>query len=231
MLLDSRLPRRAPPNRVDLAFGRLVANRLGLRAIACSPSSFVSMILPALGFLLLGSADPGYAVVATAMFLVGLSVGAEIDLLAFLVARYFKLRIYNSTLGLLICTSFLSSAAGALGVSYTLGVTTALSRSCSVIARLDRRRQLAVPADARLARRREDRLVDQARRAPRCAPALRPASWSSSSARNACDRRGEHRLIPQPWLSAQPAAVDRPNSRSVNRTTSPSVIDSGARAR
>src|SRR5690606_34344828 len=75
---------------------------------------------PAIGFFLLGTSMDGYTIIAGAMFLVGLSVGAEIDIISFLVARYFKIRIYNTTLSLLMCASFLSSASGALGVSYTL---------------------------------------------------------------------------------------------------------------
>ena len=54
------------------------------------------------------------------MFLVGVSVGAESDLICFLVARYFKLSIYGTTLGLVHCVSFLASAAGGVAVSFTL---------------------------------------------------------------------------------------------------------------
>jgi MFS family permease len=59
-------------------------------------------------------------VIVAAMFLVGVSVGAESDLLSFLVARYFKLRIYNTTLSLLFVCSFAGSACGALAISGTL---------------------------------------------------------------------------------------------------------------
>jgi len=47
-------------------------------------------------------------------------VGAEADIIPFLVARYFQVRIYNTTLGLLMTCSFLASATGAIGVSISL---------------------------------------------------------------------------------------------------------------
>jgi hypothetical protein len=75
-----------------------------------------------------------YGIIAFAMFFVGLSVGAEADLVSFLIARYFKLRIYNTTLGLLMTASFLSSATGAFGVSATLSLYDTFSPFLFVIA-------------------------------------------------------------------------------------------------
>ena len=80
-----------------------------------------------LGFFLLGTDMNTVAVIAFAMFLVGLTVGAESDLISYLVARYFKLRIYNTTLGLVFCVSFLSSALGALAISTSLRLTDSFS--------------------------------------------------------------------------------------------------------
>ncbi len=126
MLLDQGLTAQGAANVVSLyALGTIVgriACGLALDRYSTPIVAFISMILPALGFAVLGSALDGYTVIASAMFLIGLSVGAESDLISFLVARYFKLRIYNTTLGLVMTVSFLSSATGALGVSYTLRV-------------------------------------------------------------------------------------------------------------
>ena len=80
----------------------------------------ISMGIPAIGFVMLGSDLDSVAVIASALFLVGVSVGAESDLICFLVARYFKLSIYGSTLGLVHCVTFLASASGGVAVSYTL---------------------------------------------------------------------------------------------------------------
>lgn len=80
----------------------------------------VSMFIPAVGFAMLGSSFDSVLVVMSAMFLVGVSVGAESDLICFLVARYFKLSIYSTTLGLVQCVTFLASASGGVAVSFTL---------------------------------------------------------------------------------------------------------------
>lgn len=126
MLLDQGLTTQGAANIVSIyAFGTIVGRivcGLALDRYSTPMVTFISMILPAFGFFALGTSLDAYMVVAIAMFLVGLSVGAESDILSFLVARYFKIRIYNTTLSLLFCTSFLASATGALGVSYTLKV-------------------------------------------------------------------------------------------------------------
>lgn len=124
MLIDQGLTLQTAANIASVyAFGTVVgriACGLALDRYATPIVTFVSMFIPAIGFILLASSLDGYAVIAGAMFLVGLSVGAENDIVAYLIARYFKLRIYNTTLGLLMTCSFLSSASGALGVSWTL---------------------------------------------------------------------------------------------------------------
>ena len=124
MLLDQGMTMQGAANIVSIyAIGTIVgriACGLALDRYPTPIVSFISMILPATGFFVLGTSLDSYAVVAASMFLIGLSVGAESDLISFLVARYFKIRIYNSTLGLVMTASFLSSASGALGVSYTL---------------------------------------------------------------------------------------------------------------
>lgn len=124
MLIDQGLTTQGAANIVSIyAFGTIVGRivcGLALDRYSTPIVTFISMILPALGFFLLGSDLNAYTIVAGAMFLVGLSVGAESDIISFLVARYFKIRIYNTTLSLLFSASFLASATGALGVSYTL---------------------------------------------------------------------------------------------------------------
>lgn len=124
MLIDQGLTLQTAANVASIyAFGTIVgriACGLALDRYPTPIVTFVSMFLPAIGFLMLGLPLDSYAIIAWAMFMVGLSVGAETDIISFLVARYFKLRIYNTTLGLLMTASFLSSATGALGVSFTL---------------------------------------------------------------------------------------------------------------
>lgn len=138
MLIDQGLTMQGAANIASIyASGTLIgriACGLALDRFATPIVTFVSMILPAFGFFLLGTSLDGYGVIAFAMFFVGLSVGAEADLVSFLIARYFKLRIYNTTLGLLMTASFLSSATGAFGVSATLKLYDSFSPFLFVIA-------------------------------------------------------------------------------------------------
>lgn len=131
MLVDNGISTQAAANIVPLyALGTIIGRitcGLALDRFATPPVTTLSMILPALGFALLGSDWNSLPVIGVAMFLVGLSIGAESDLISFLVARYFKLRIYATTLSLLYCVSFLASALGAVGISWTLSASGSFS--------------------------------------------------------------------------------------------------------
>jgi MFS family permease len=127
MLVDVGLSTQAAANIVPLyALGTIVgriACGLALDRFATPPVTTLSMILPAIGFLVLASGSDQLVVIGAAMFLIGLSIGAESDLISYLIARYFKLRIYATTLGLLFCVSFLASGAGSVAISRTLAAT------------------------------------------------------------------------------------------------------------
>jgi len=131
MLVDNQISMQTAANIVTVyAFGTVIGRLLCGLALDRYPTPVVtsaSLVLPALGFLLLASDMNTVPVIGFAMFLVGLSVGAESDLISFLVQRYFKLRIYNTTLGLVFCVSFLASALGALFISLTLRLTDSFS--------------------------------------------------------------------------------------------------------
>jgi len=131
MLVDNKISMQTAANIVTVyAFGTVVGRLACGLALDRYPTPLVtaaSMVLPALGFLLLATDYNTVAVIGFAMFLVGLSVGAESDLISYLVQRYFKLRIYNTTLGLVFCVSFLASALGALFISITLKLTDSFS--------------------------------------------------------------------------------------------------------
>ena len=127
MLLDNGLTPQTASNIVSVyALGTIVGRigcGLALDRFATPIVTAVSMGLPALGYFLLGTHLDGVTIITFSMFLVGLAVGAESDLIPYLVARYFKTRIFNTTLGLVMSCSFLSSAAGALMISLTLKLT------------------------------------------------------------------------------------------------------------
>lgn len=131
MLEDNGLDSQTAANIVAIyAFSTIlgrVACGLALDRFPTPYVSAASMFLPAIGFFLLATDFDTVAVIAFAMFLVGIFVGAENDLLAYLVARYFTLRIYSSTLSMLFLCSFLAAAIGAGGISLTLKLTDSFS--------------------------------------------------------------------------------------------------------
>lgn len=124
MLVDNRISAQTAANIVTIYAAGTVVGRIGcglaLDRYATPLVTSISMVLPSLGFLVLATDYDTVPVIAAAMFLVGVSIGAESDLVSYLVARYFKLRIYNSTLGLVFCVTFFASALGSLGISWTL---------------------------------------------------------------------------------------------------------------
>ena len=124
MLVDQGLSTQAAATVVSVyAFGTIlgrIACGLALDRFPTPIVTAISMGIPAVGFFLLGTDLDSFSVIAFAMFIVGLSVGAEVDIMAFLVSRYFNIRIYNSTLGLVHCVTFLTGAVGAGSISLTL---------------------------------------------------------------------------------------------------------------
>jgi MFS family permease len=124
MLLDNGLTSQTASNIVSVyALGTIIGRvgcGLALDRFSTPLVTAISMGLPALGYVLLGTSLDAISIITFSMFLVGLSVGAESDLVGYLVARYFKMRIFNTVSGLLFTVSFLVSATGALLISLTL---------------------------------------------------------------------------------------------------------------
>ncbi|MFA7585971.1 MAG: MFS transporter [Novosphingobium sp.] len=85
--------------------------------------SFITLALPSLGLFIIASSFDDPLVILFAIFCLGFLVGAEGDIVAFLVARHFNLSIYSSVMGLLTAITSLSAASGAALLSYTLGRT------------------------------------------------------------------------------------------------------------
>lgn len=97
----------------------------------------VALGLPSVGLALLamGVSDP--LVVGAAVLCLGVALGAEIDVLAYLVSRFFPLRVFSTVLGLLMGGFALSMASGALLLSFALAHSesyTAFLTFCSVSA-------------------------------------------------------------------------------------------------
>lgn len=126
MLMENGLTTQGAANIVSVYAAGTIIGRiacgLALDRYSTPVVTAVSMGIPAIGYLILGGPVDTVGLVTFAMFLVGVSVGAESDLISYLVARYFKLRIYSTTLGVVYVCSFAASASGALMISGTLTV-------------------------------------------------------------------------------------------------------------
>ncbi|PNU01916.1 MFS transporter [Novosphingobium guangzhouense] len=107
---------------VGMLLGRFVTG-VALDRFAPQVVSFVMLALPGLGLFVLASSWDAPMVVTAAIFSLGFAVGAEGDILAFLVARHFRTGIYSSVLGLLTGVCSLAAASGAALLSWTLART------------------------------------------------------------------------------------------------------------
>ena len=80
----------------------------------------LSMVLPALGYLLIAGSHGAVPLVTLAMLLIGISYGADADLPSFLVARYFRLEVFSTASSLIYCAILLGSASGAILLNRSL---------------------------------------------------------------------------------------------------------------
>lgn len=107
---------------IGTVVGRIACG-LALDKFPAPPVAFISMILPALGYAILASPLDTPLAIGFSMLLVGIMVGAEGDLLSFLVARHFNLNIFSTTLSLVYFSVYLAAAVGSLGISLTLRIS------------------------------------------------------------------------------------------------------------
>lgn len=107
---------------IGMLAGRFVAG-LCLDRFRSHIVSFVTLGLPSLGLFLIASSFDAPMVLTVAVFFVGFSFGAEGDILGFLVARHFGVKIYGSVMGLLTFATASSTALGALLLSVTMART------------------------------------------------------------------------------------------------------------
>lgn len=80
----------------------------------------VALGMPSVGLIAVASGLTATPVLAASVMLMGLSLGAESDLAAYLVMRFFRLEIYGSVLGLVVASLALSAALGSVVLSITL---------------------------------------------------------------------------------------------------------------
>jgi MFS family permease len=107
---------------VGMLAGRFVTG-VALDRFSAIAVSFVCLAMPSLGLFIIASSYDAPAILTFAVFCVGFAFGAEGDIVAFLVARFFGVSIYSSVMGILTMASSLSTATGALLLSIVLGRT------------------------------------------------------------------------------------------------------------
>ncbi|WP_285019909.1 MFS transporter [Novosphingobium sp. fls2-241-R2A-195] len=138
MLHDNHLGSGAVAGMISIYGLGTVIGRVGcglaLDRFSAPVVAAISMLPPALGYALLASSVDTTVVIGAAMFMVGFAVGAEGDLQSFLVARYFPLRIFSTTLSLVYCGVFAASALGALLLSVLLRTSDSFAPFLMVVA-------------------------------------------------------------------------------------------------
>lgn len=85
--------------------------------------SAFSLGLPSLGLFILGLGVTNTGLLGLSVLLIGLSMGAELDVLAYLVMRYFKVELYSSVYGVIQPVLSISGALGSLLLSFTLNLS------------------------------------------------------------------------------------------------------------
>jgi MFS family permease len=107
---------------VGMLVGRFSCG-LALDRFPASVVSAIAMGLPSIGLWLLASNLDTAPVLTFSVFLLGLSYGAEGDLVGYLVSRNFNVQIFSSVLGLMTAAIATSSAAGSILLSISLAKT------------------------------------------------------------------------------------------------------------
>ncbi|MBW8784403.1 MAG: MFS transporter [Novosphingobium sp.] len=127
MLGAAGLAKTTAANAVSaFAIGALIGRGvcgLALDRFAARTVAALSMVLPALGYATIALVPGAVSAITLAMLLVGLSYGAENDLPAFLVAKYFRIQVFSSALALVFCGVLFAGAGGAAILSLVLKLT------------------------------------------------------------------------------------------------------------
>jgi len=79
-----------------------------------------ALALPGFGLLTVALGFTALPVLAASVLLMGLSLGAESDLVAYLTTRYFPIEIYGTVIGLIVMSMAISAALGAIVLGVVL---------------------------------------------------------------------------------------------------------------
>jgi predicted MFS family arabinose efflux permease len=127
MLLDNGVTEREISGMISVfATGVIIGRFVCGFALDRFPAPLVTaivMALPAVGLFLIAANLDTTAMLICAVLMLGLSFGAEADVMGYLVARIFGIQIYGTVLGLMVASISLGSTIGALILSATLKST------------------------------------------------------------------------------------------------------------
>ena len=126
MLLEAGATASTAAWMISLLAAGVMAGRIlcGL-ALDRFPAPIVAAIAlgaPGVGLFAIAAGFTATPFLAASVLIMGLSLGAESDLAAYLVMRYFRIEIYGSVLGLVVTSIAISAALGAVVLSATLAI-------------------------------------------------------------------------------------------------------------
>jgi MFS family permease len=107
---------------LSVLFGRICCG-LALDRFPVYLVAACAMGFPGIGLLLLATGTSAPVLIAAAVLCMGLSFGAEGDLVAYVVMKFFRLNVYSSVLGLVYGALAISVSCGALLLGLTLKAT------------------------------------------------------------------------------------------------------------
>lgn len=126
MLMESGASSSLAAFMISLLAGGVVLGRficgLALDRFPTHLVAAIAMSLPTVGLFALAAGLNGPVVLAGSVMLIGLSLGAESDLAAYMVIRYFRIEVYGTVLGLVVTSMAVSAALGAIVLSITLSL-------------------------------------------------------------------------------------------------------------
>lgn len=127
VLLDRGLDSNMAALMISFYTGGIVVGRVacGIALDRLPPHlvAAVSLGLPSLGLFILASGLGTPLLIGVAVAIIGLAMGAELDIATYLVMRYFAVEVYSSVYGLIAAFTALSGVSGSLLLSLTLRLT------------------------------------------------------------------------------------------------------------
>jgi MFS family permease len=107
---------------IGMLAGRFITG-LALDRFSAHIVAFITLGLPSIGLFLIASSLDTAPILTMAVFFLGFAFGSEGDIVAFLVAKHFGVRIYSSVMGLMTAIISASASVGALILSKILATT------------------------------------------------------------------------------------------------------------